>query len=60
MIFLEYVLLILYKQYLYFISLKIYTLGDTGFFRLQGIVKTTVSMVFEDLKFKMSEGLDQN
>ena len=31
-------------------------LGDTGFFRLQGIVKTTVSRVLEDLKFKNSEG----
>ena len=36
------------------------TLGNTGFFRLQGIVKATVSRVFEDLKFKMSEGSDQN
>ena len=35
-------------------------LGDTSFFRLQGIVKATVSKVFEDLKFKISEGLDQN
>ena len=27
-------------------------LGDTGFFRLQGIVKSTASGVFEDLKFQ--------
>ena len=27
------------------------------FFRLQGIVKSTVSGVFEDLKFKISEGM---
>ena len=26
----------------------------------QGILKATVSWVFEDLKFKISEGLDQN
>ena len=31
----------------------IYYLGDTGFFRHQGIVKATVSGVFEDLKFKI-------
>ena len=31
-----------------------YTLGD------QGIVKATVSGVFEDLMFKISEGSDQN
>ena len=30
------------------------------FFRLQGVVKATVSCVFEDLKFKISEGSDQN
>ena len=35
-------------------------LGDSGFFRHQGIVKATVSGVFEDLKFKISEGSDQN
>ena len=28
--------------------------------RYQGIVKATVSGVFEDLKFKISEGSDQN
>ena len=28
--------------------------------RCQGIVKSTVSWVFEDLKFKISEGYDQN
>ena len=32
-----------------------YIIGDTGFFRLQGIVKSTVFGVFEDLKFKISE-----
>ena len=36
------------------------TLGDTGFFRLQGILKCTVSWVFENLKFKISDGSDQN
>ena len=41
---------------------QIGTLGDSGFFRLQGtyqcIVKAAASGVFEDLKFK--EGSDQN
>ena len=41
-------------------KINAYTLGDTGFFRHQGIVKSTVSGVFEDLKFKSSEGYDQN
>ena len=39
------------------------TLADSGFFRnflYQGGVKSTVSWVFEDLKFKISEGYDQN
>ena len=40
------------------------TLGDSGFFRLQGIkihiVKATVSEVFEDLMFKITDGSDQN
>ena len=38
-------------------------LGDSGVFktsRYQGIVKATVSWVFEDLKFRISEGSDQN
>ena len=35
-------------------------LGDSGFFILQGIVKATVFGVFEDLKFKISEGSYQN
>ena len=38
-------------------------LADSGFFKnflYQGGVKSTVSMVFEDLMFKISEGLDQN
>ena len=37
--------------------------GDSGFFqtsRYQGIVKATVFGVFEDPKFKISEGSDQN
>ena len=29
-------------------------LGDSGFFRHQGIVKATVSRVFKDLKSKIS------
>ena len=41
-------------------KLDILTLGDTEFFRLQGIVKVTVSGEFEDLKFKISESLNQN
>ena len=39
------------------------TLADSGFFKnvlYQGGVKSTVSWVFEDLKFKISEGYDQN
>ena len=36
------------------------TIGDSGFFRLQGIVKTTVSGVVEDLNFKILEGSDPN
>ena len=39
------------------------TLGCVTFFqtsRYQGILKTTVSGVFEDLKVKISEGSDQN
>ena len=41
----------------------IYVLGDSGVFktsRYQGIVKATVSGGFEDLKFKILEGSDQN
>ena len=38
--------------------------GDSGVFRLQGkyqnIVKATGFGAFEDLKFKISEGSDQN
>ena len=40
--------------------LELNILGDKGFFRLQGIVKATVSVVFDDLKFKISEVSDQN
>ena len=39
------------------------TLADSGFlknFLYQVCVKSTVSCVFEDLKFKISEGYDQN
>ena len=45
------------KKYIYNI------LGDSGDFqtsRYQGIVKAEASGVFEDLKFKISEGSDQN
>ena len=38
-------------------------LADSGFFKnilYQGGVKSTVSWVFEDLKFKISEGYDRN
>ena len=41
----------------------VYTLADSGFlknFLYQGGVKSTVFWVFEDLKFKISEGYDQN
>ena len=40
-----------------------YTLGHSGDFqtsRYQGIVKATVSYRLQDLKFKISEGSDQN
>ena len=40
-----------------------YNLADSGFFKnflYQGCVKSTVFWVFEDLKFKISEGYDQN
>ena len=40
-----------------------YNLADSGYsknFLHQGGVKSTVSLVFEDLKFKISEGYDQN
>ena len=39
------------------------TLANSGFlknFFIQGGVKSTVSLVFEDLNFKISEGYDQN
>ena len=45
------------------LSKKEYTLADSGFFKnflYQGGVKSTISWVFEDLKFKISEGYDQN
>ena len=41
-------------------NLVVCTLGCVTFFRLQGILKATVSGVLEDLKFKISEGSDQN
>ena len=39
------------------------TIAKSGFFKnslFQGGLKSTVSWVFEDLKFKISEGYDQN
>ena len=44
-------------------STVVYTLADSGFFKnflYQGGVKSTVSWVFEDLKFKISEDYNQN
>ena len=41
----------------------VYTLSDSGFFKnflCQSGMKSTVSWVFEALKFKISEGYDQN
>ena len=41
----------------------VYVLADSGIFKNfqhQGGVKSTVSLVFEDLKFKISKGYDQN
>ena len=46
-----------------FTNINMYNLADSGFFKnflCQGGVKSTVSWVFEDLKFKISEGYDQN
>ena len=40
-----------------------YTLADSGFFKnflYQGGVKSTVSWVFEDLKFKISDDYNPN
>ena len=48
---------------MYTIVYIVYLLADSGFFKnflYQGGVKSTVSWVFEDLKFKISEGYDQN
>ena len=42
---------------------QVCTLADSGFFKnflYQGGVKSTVFWVFEDLKFIISEGYDQN
>ena len=44
-------------------DITVYRLADSGFFKnflYRGGVKSTVSWVFEDLKFKISEGYDQN
>ena len=44
------------------VRLEVHTLADWGFlkdFLYQGGVKSTVSWVFEDIKFKISEGYDQ-
>ena len=41
----------------------LYTLADSGYFEnflYQGGVRSTVSWVYEDLKFKISEDYDQN
>ena len=48
---------------IFFWDLTVCILADSGFFKnflYQGGVKSTVSWVFEDLKFKISEGYDQN
>ena len=45
------------KQFLYMYS-RWFRIFQTS--RYQGIVKATVSGVVEDLKFKISEGSDQN
>ena len=45
------------------VKMKVCILADSWFFKnflYQGGVKSTVSWVFEDLKFKISEGYDQN
>ena len=45
------------------LTLYVHTLVDSGFFKdflYQGCMKSTVSWVFEDLKFKTSEGYKQN
>ena len=44
------------------LSTQLLTLADSGFFKnflYQGGVKSTVFWVFEDLKFKISEGYHQ-
>ena len=44
-------------------NLKVCTLADSEFLKknlYQGGMKSTVSLVFEDLKFKISKGYDQN
>ena len=44
-------------------QVRVPSVADSGFFLnflYQGGVKSTVSWVFEDLKFKISEGYDQN
>ena len=51
------------KVHVYLINNYVPKLADLGLFKnclYQGGVKTTVSWVFEDLKFKISEGYDQN
>ena len=53
----------LYSSSVYVLFATLYALADSGFFKnflYQGGVKSTVSWVFEDLKFKISEGYDQN
>ena len=50
-------------KYYNYIHTYVYSVADSGIFKnflYQGGVKSTVSWVFEDLKFKISEGYDQN
>ena len=61
--FLNILLWILHKTKYFVKTLSTCTLADSGFFKNllhQGGVKSTVFWVFEDLKFKISEGYDQN
>ena len=50
-------------KYYNYIHTYVYSVADSGIFKnflYQGGVKSTVSWVFEDLKFKISEGYDPN
>ena len=51
------------RNYVTHLTLNVPMLADSGFFKnflYQGGLKSTVSWVFEDLKFKISEGYNQN